>query len=97
MWYRLTCIGQETEAPNHLIDLLTTNFDCVNLNKLWKIFKEIRISDHLTSLLRNLVPSQEATVRTGYGTTKGFHIGKGVYQSYKLSPNLFKLYAEYIM
>ena len=97
MLHRLTCIGQETEAPNHLIDLPTTNFVCVNLNKLWKIFKVIGISDHLTSVLRNLVASQEATVRTGYGTTDWFHIWKGVHQGCKLSPNLFKLYAEYIM
>ena len=66
-------------------------------NKLWKILKEIGISDHLTSLLRNLYAGQEATVRTGLGTTNWFHIGKGVCQGCILSPCLFNLYAEYIM
>ena len=55
------------------------------------------ISDHLTCLLGNLYAGQEATVRTGHGTTDWFQIGKGVHQGYKLSPCLFKLYAEYIM
>ena len=55
------------------------------------------IPDDLTSLLRNLYPGQEATVRTGHGTTDWFQIGKGVCQSCILSPCLFKLYAEYIM
>ena len=55
------------------------------------------IPDHLTCLLRNLYPVQEATVRTGYGTTGWFHIGKGVHQGCILSPCLFNLYAEYIM
>ena len=54
-------------------------FDCVNHNKLWKILKEMRIPDHLTCLLRNLYAGQEATVRTGHGTTDWFQIGKGVY------------------
>ena len=53
-------------------------FDCVNNNKLWKILKEMRIPDHLTCLLRNLYTSQEATVRTGHGTTDWFQIVKGV-------------------
>ena len=53
-------------------------FDCVDCNKLWKILKELRIPDHLTCLLRNLYASQEATVRTGHGTTDWFQIGKGV-------------------
>ena len=66
-------------------------------NKLWKILQEIRISDHLTCLLRNLYAGQEATVRTGHGTMDWFQIGKGVCQSYILSPCLFNLYAEYIM
>ena len=52
-------------------------FDCVNHNKLWKILQEMGISDHLTSLLRNLYAGQEATVRTGHGTTDWFQIGKG--------------------
>ena len=55
------------------------------------------IPDHLTFLLRNLYAGQEATVRTGHGTTDWFQIGKGVYQGYILSPGLFNLYAEYIM
>ena len=55
------------------------------------------IPDHLTCLLRNLYAGQEATVRTGYGTTDWFQIGKGVCQGYILSPCLFNLYAEYIM
>ena len=66
-------------------------------NKLWKILKEMGIPDHLTCLLRNLYAGQEATVRTGHGTTDWFQIGKGVCQSYILSPCLFKLYAECIM
>ena len=64
---------------------------------LSKIPKEIRIPDHLTCLLRNLYGGQEATVRTGHGTTDWFQIGKGVYQGCILSPCLFNLYAEYIM
>ena len=63
----------------------------------WKILQEMRIQDHLTCLLRNLCTGQEATVRTGHGTTDWFQIGKGVHQSYILSPCLFSLYAEYIM
>ena len=72
-------------------------FDCVDHNKLWKILKEMGISDHLTCLLRNLNASQEATVRTGHGTTDWFQTGKGVCQGCILSPCLFNLYAEYIM
>ena len=63
----------------------------------WKILQEMGISDHLTCLLRNLYASQEATVRTGHGTTDWFQIGKGVRQGCILSPCLFNLYAEYIM
>ena len=72
-------------------------FDCVDHNKLWKILKEMRIPDHLTCLLRNLYAGQEATVRTGHGTTDCFQIRKGVLQGCILSPCLFNLYAEYIM
>ena len=72
-------------------------FDYVDHNKLWKILKENRILDHLTCLLRNLYGGQEATVRTGHGTTDWFQIGKGVRQGCILSPCLFNLYAEYIM
>ena len=66
-------------------------------NKLWKILKEMGIPDHLTYLLRNLYAGQEATVRTGHGTTDLFQIRKGVRQGCILSPCLFNLYAEYIM
>ena len=69
----------------------------VDHNKLWKILKEMGIPDHLTCLLRNLYAGQEATVRTGHGTTDWFQIGKGVCQGYILSPCLYNLYAEYIM
>ena len=72
-------------------------FDCVDHNKLWKILKEMGIADHLICLLRNLYAGQEATVRTGHGTTEWFQIGKGVRQGCILSPCLFNLYAEYIM
>ena len=72
-------------------------FDCVDHNKLWKILKETGIPDHLTCLLRNLCAGQEATVRTGHGTTDSFQIGKGVPQGCILSPCLFNFYAEYIM
>ena len=68
-------------------------FDCVEHNKLWKILKEMGIPDHLTCLLRNLYGGQEATVRTGRGTTDWFQIGKGVHQGCILSPRLFNLYA----
>ena len=72
-------------------------FDCVAHNKLWKILKEMGIPDHMTCLLRNLYAGQEATVRTGHGTTDWFQIGKGVRQGCVLSPCLFNLYAEYVM
>ena len=65
-------------------------------NKLWKILKEMGIPDHLICLLRNLYAGQEATVRTGHGTTDWFQIGKGVHQGCILSPCLFNFYAEYI-
>ena len=67
------------------------------IKKNWKIFKEMGIPDHPTCLLRNLYASQEATVRTGPGTTDWFQKGKGVRQGCILSPCLFNLYAEYIM
>ena len=72
-------------------------FDCVDHNKLWKILKVMGIPDHLTCLLRNLYAGQEATVRTGHGTTDWFKIGKGVHQGCILSPSSFNLYAEYFM
>ena len=67
-------------------------FDCVDHNKLWKI-----LTDQLTCLLRNLYAGQEATVRTGHGTTDWFKIGKGGNQGCILSRCLFNLCAEYIM
>ena len=73
-------------------------FDCVDHNKLWKILKDMEIPDHLTCLLRNLYAGQEATVRTGHGTTDWFQIGKGcVCQGCILSPHLFNLYVEHVM
>ena len=75
----------------------TKAFDYVNHNKLWKILQDIGIPDHLTCLLRNLYVGQEATVRTGHGTTDWFQIRKGVHQGCVLSPCLFNLHKEYIM
>ena len=69
----------------------------MNHNKLWEILQEIGILDHFTCLLRKLYAGQEATIRTGHGTTDWFQTGKGVYQGCILSPCLFNLYAEYIM
>jgi len=71
--------------------------DCVAHNKLWKILKEMGITDHLTCLLKNLYVGQEATVRSRHGTTDWFQIGKGVRQVCISSPCLFNLHAEYIM
>ena len=75
----------------------TKAFYCVDHNKLWNILKEMGIPDHLTCFLRNLYAYQEATVRTGHGTTDWFQIGKGVRQGCIFSPCLFNFYAEYIM
>ena len=72
-------------------------FDCMDHNKLWKLLQEMGIPDHLTWLLRNLYAGQEATVRTGHGTTDWFQIEKGVLQGDILSSCLFNLYTEYIM
>ena len=74
--------------PKHLTVWTTTN---------WKIPQDMGMPDHLTCLLRNLYAGQEATVRTGHGTTDWLQIGKGVRQGYILSPCLFKFYADYIM
>ena len=79
------------------IDYAKAFFDCVDHNKLWKILQEMGVPDHLTCLLRNLYAGQEATVRTGRGTTDWFQIRKGVHQGCILSPCLFNLYVEYIM
>ena len=72
-------------------------FDCVDHNQLWKILKEMGIPDHLTCLLRNLYTGQEATVRTGHGTTDWFQTGKGVCQGCILSPCLFNLSLEMLV
>ena len=72
-------------------------FACMDHNKLWKLLKEMGIPDHLTCLPKNLHAGQEATVRTGHGTTNWFQIRKGMHQGCILSPCLFNLYAEYIM
>ena len=72
-------------------------FDSVDHHTLWEILKDMGIQDHLTCLLRNLYACQEATVRTGRGTTDWLQIGKGVCQGCILSPCLFNLYAECIM
>ena len=74
------------------------DFDCVDHNKLWKILQKMGIADHLTCLLRNLYAGQEATVRTGHGTTEWFQIRKGLCISSCISsPCLFNFYAEDIM
>ena len=75
----------------------TNAFDSVDHKKLWQTLQEMGVLDHPTRLLRNLYAGQEATVRTGHGTTDWFQIGKGVCQRYILSPCLLNLYAEYIM
>ena len=72
-------------------------FDCVDYYELWKILKDSGVPDHLNCFLRNLYASQEATVRTGHGTTDWFQIGKGMHQGCIISLCLFSLYAEYIM
>ena len=73
------------------------NFDCVDYNKLWKILQEMGIPDHQTCLLKTLYAGQEATVRTGHGTTDWFQIGKRKCQGCILSPFSFNFFAEYIM
>ena len=89
---------QESSRKTSISALLTTPkvlTVCFTAN--WKILKAIGISDHLTCLLRNLYAGQEATVRTGHGTTDWFQIGKGVRQGCILSLCSFNLYAECIM
>ena len=97
--YAGSLIKQESSRKNIYFCFIDYNkaFDCVDHNKLWKILQEMGIPDHLTSRLRNLYAGQEATVRTGHGTTDWFQIGKGVRQGCILSPCLFNLYAEFIM
>ena len=88
---------QESSRKNIYFIDYAKDFDCVDHNKLWKILKEMGIPDQLTCLLRDLYAGQEATVRTGHGTTDWFQIGKGIRQGCTLSHHLFNLYAEYIM
>ena len=89
---------QESSRKTSIAALLTMPKPLtVWITILWKILREMEISDHLTCLLRNLYAGQEATVRTGHGTTDWFQIGKGVGQGCILSPCLFNFYAEYIM
>ena len=89
---------QESSRKTSISALLTISKPLtVDYNKLWKILKDMGIVNHLTCLLRNLYAGQEATVRTGHGTTDWFQIGKGVRQGCILSPCLFNFYAEYIM
>ena len=91
---------QESSRKTSISALLTTPKPLtvwMDHNKLWKILRERGIPDHLTCLLRNLYAGQEATVRTGHGTTDWFQIGKGVCQGCILSPCLLNLYAQYIM
>ena len=90
---------QESSRKISTSALLTTpkTFDCVDHNKLWKILPDMRISDHLTCLLRNLYAGQEATVSSGHRTTFWYQIGRGVHQGYILSLCLFNFFAEYIM
>ena len=90
--------NQESSRKTSTSALLTAKtFDCVVHNKLWNIPQEMGIPDHLTCLLRNLYAGEEATVKTGHGTTDWFQIGKGVRQGYILSPCSFNFYAENIM
>ena len=78
---------QESSRKTFISALLTMPKPyCVDHNKLWKILKEMGIPDHLTCLLRNMYTGQEATVRTGHGTTDWFQMGKGVHQGCILSP-----------
>ena len=89
------CGGGDTNIQFIVLNDYAKAFDCVDHNQR-KILKEMGIPDHLTCLLRNLHAGQEATVRTGLGTTEWFQIRKGVHQGCILAPCLFNLYAEYI-
>ena len=81
----------------HLLYLLCQSLWLCGSQQLWKILKEMRLTDHLTCLLRNPCEGREATIRTGHETMDWFQIGKGVSQGCILSPCLFNFYAEYIM
>ena len=86
-----------TNKAGNLEKYILYILDCVDHNQLWKILKEMGIPDHLTCFLRNLYAGQQATVRTGHGTTDWLQIGEGGRQGCILSPCLLNLYAEYIM
>ena len=91
---------EKQEVPENIYFCFIDNamsFDCEDHNKLWQILQEMGIPDHLTCLLRNRCADQEATDRTGHGTTDWFQIVKGVRQGCILSPCLFNFYEEYIM
>ena len=97
-----TSTKQKSSRKTSISALLTmlkplTVWITINHNKLWKILQEMGIPDHLTCLFKNLYARQEATVRTGHGTTDCFQIGKGVCQGCILSPCLFNFCAEYTM
>ena len=98
-----TSVGSQKKQESSRKNIYFCFIDCakaldyVDHNKLWNILKEMGIPDHLTYPLRNLYTSQEATVRTGHGTTNWFQIGKGVCQGCILSPCLLNFYAKYIM
>ena len=87
--------GKVFVFPSHIVKFQA--YHKLDHNRMWKILKEMGVPDHLTCLLRYLYAGQEATVRTGRGTTDWFQIGKGVRQGCILSPCLLNLYAEYIM
>ena len=96
VFLELSCFFDDPADVGNLISG-SSAFDCVDHNKLWNILQEIGIPEQLTCLLRNLYAGQEATVRTGHGTTDWFQIGKGVHQGCILSPCLLNFYAEHIM
>ena len=87
-----THIHTHTHTHTHIYIYILKTFNCMDHDKLWKILKEMGILDHLTCLLRNLYAGQEATVRSGHGTTDWFQIRKGVRQGCILSPCLFNLH-----
>ena len=89
--------GSSRKTSTSALLAMPKPIDYVVHNKLWKILQETGVPDYLTCLLINLHAGQEATVRTGHGTTDWFQIGKGVHQGCILSPCLFNLHAEYIM
>ena len=99
VWIKIqfSSVAQSCLTLCNPMDCSTPGLPVHHQNKPWKILKEMGIPDHLTYLLRNLYEGQEATVRTGHGTTDWFQIGKGIHQGCVLSPCLFNLYAEYTM